>query len=107
VTTIGTAVERSVSRRGYHVIPQLGGHGIGRTIHEAPAVPNFPDPSNHDPLARGLVLTVEPLIAAGVGRIGPTRPDGWTLPTRDGSLSAHVEHTVIVTTGAPLVLTRL
>lgn len=106
IRDVGHAVNAEVTRRGYRVIPELGGHGIGRTIHEPPSIPNYPDVDATEVLTEGLVVTVEPIIAAGVGRVRHAS-DGWTLPTADGALSAHVEHTIIVTTGRPLVLTRL
>ncbi|MGB7433864.1 MAG: type I methionyl aminopeptidase [Candidatus Acidiferrum sp.] len=104
VREIGRAVEREVRRRGFHVIRELGGHGIGRTIHEKPSVPNFADPLNHAQLTEGLVLTIEPIIAAGTSRIA-LNPDKWTLRTVDGSLAAHYEHTLVITQGEPIVLT--
>jgi methionyl aminopeptidase len=106
INTIGGAICREVERRGYQVIPELGGHGIGRTLHEPPSVPNYFDKSNTGRLTRGLVVTVEPIITTGRGRVR-AGSDGWVLPTIDGSLSAHIEHTVVVTDGSPLVLTRL
>jgi methionyl aminopeptidase len=104
VREIGRAVEREVRRRGFHVIRELGGHGIGHTIHEDPSVPNFPDPFNHACLTEGLVLTIEPIIAAGTSRI-TLDADRWTLRTSDGSLAAHHEHTLVITPGKPIVLT--
>ncbi len=106
IGSVGEAIAREVTHRGYRVIPELGGHGIGRTIHEPPSIPNYPDPHATAALTEGLVVTVEPIITAGVGRVRQA-PDGWTLPTIDGGLSAHVEHTIVVTGGRPLVLTRL
>lgn len=104
VREIGRAVEREVRRSGFSVIRELCGHGVGRTIHESPAIPNFADPGARTRLTEGLVITIEPVIAAGNGR---TRldPDGWTFRTEDGSLSAHYEHTVVITRGQPVLLT--
>lgn len=104
VREIGRAVEREVRRRGFHVIRELGGHGIGHTIHEDPSVPNFPDPFNHARLAEGMVLTIEPIIAAGTSQIR-LDSDKWTLRTTDGSLAAHYEHTLVITDRKPIVLT--
>lgn len=104
VREIGRAVDREVRRRGFHVIRELGGHGIGRTIHEEPAVPNFPDPFSHARLTEGLVLTIEPIIAAGTSRV-TLDADKWTVRTSDGSLAAHYEHTLVITRGQPVVLT--
>jgi methionyl aminopeptidase len=88
VFEIGKAVERQVQRDGFFVIRELGGHGIGRTIHEEPRIPNFADFSASQILTAGLVITVEPIIAAGTGEV-VLGPDGWTLRTADGSPSAH------------------
>jgi methionyl aminopeptidase len=104
VREIGRAVEREVRRRGFYVIRELGGHGIGRTIHEEPSVPNFPDPFRRAQLTEGMVLTIEPIIAAGTNRVTLDR-DRWTLRTSDGSLAAHYEHTLVITRGRPILLT--
>jgi len=104
VYDIGRAVEHEAGRCGFAVIRDLCGHGVGRTIHEAPSVPNFHDPRHRTRLTEGLVITIEPIVAAGSGR-AELQPDGWTIRTEDRSLSAHYEHTVVVTRGAPLVLT--
>jgi methionyl aminopeptidase len=101
---IGRAVEREVRRRGFHVIPELGGHGVGRTIHEEPRVPNFAEPSARHTLTEGLVITIEPIIAMGTGRVFTDR-DGWTVRTADRSWSAHYEHTVVITKNEPILLT--
>jgi methionyl aminopeptidase len=104
VSEIGRAVEKEVRRAGFSVIRDLGGHGIGRTIHEAPRVPNFADPQANDILTEGLVITVEPIIAAGSGRILVAK-DGWTVCTADRRPSAHYEHTLVITKGEPILLT--
>jgi methionyl aminopeptidase len=104
VNEIGRAVEGEVRRRGFSVIKGLCGHGVGRTIHEEPSVPNYYDPFQTDVLTEGLVLTIEPMISAGSTQVVED-DDGWTLRTRDGSLSAHYEHTLVITRGAPIVLT--
>jgi methionyl aminopeptidase len=101
---IGRAVEREVRRRGFHVVRELGGHGVGRTIHEEPRVPNYADPSARDILTEGLVITIEPIIAATTGRVSLDR-DGWTVRTADRSLSAHYEHTIVITKREPILLT--
>jgi methionyl aminopeptidase len=101
---IGRAVEDEVCRKGFSVVRTLQGHGIGRTIHEEPMIPNWPDPDARGWLTDGLVITLEPIIAAGHGE-AREGDDGWTMLTRDGSLAAHFEHTMIVTRGAPLLLT--
>ena len=96
--------EREVRRRGFHVIKELGGHGIGRTIHEPPSVPNYADFSAQHKLTEGLVITIEPIIAAGTGQVSLDQ-DRWTYRTVDGSLSAHYEHTIVITRGQPVLLT--
>ena len=104
VCDIGRAVEREVRRSGFSVIRDLGGHGIGRTIHEEPHVPNYADPAASQVLTEGLVITVEPIIAAGSGRAFVAK-DGWTVCTADGRASAHYEHTLVITQGKPILLT--
>jgi len=104
VSEIGRVIEREVRRSGFSIIRDLGGHGIGRTIHEEPRVPNYADPEASQILTEGLVITVEPIIAAGSGR-SVTAKDGWTIVTADHQPSAHYEHTLVITKGAPLVLT--
>jgi methionyl aminopeptidase len=104
VFEIGKMVEREVRRAGFSVVRELGGHGIGRTIHEPPHVPNYADPQAQQILNEGLVITVEPIIASGSGRVF-TDKDGWTVRTVDHSLSAHFEHTLVITSGAPILLT--
>src|SRR5271168_2413894 len=101
---IGRAVEREVRRRGFHVVRELGGHGVGHTIHEEPRVPNYADPGALHLLTEGLVVTIEPIIAATTGRVSLDR-DGWTVRTADGSLSAHYEHTIVITKRDPILLT--
>ena len=101
---IGRAVEREVRRDGFSVIRELGGHGIGRTIHEEPRIPNYADPQARHVLTEGLVITVEPIIAAGSGR-ALLAPDGWTMKTADRRPSAHYEHTLVITKRTPLLLT--
>jgi methionyl aminopeptidase len=101
---LGGIVETAVERRGARVLRELTGHGIGRTIHEGPSVPNFADPEATEILTEGLVLTIEPIIAQST-RETVTEDDGWTISTDDGSVSAHAEHTLVVRDGRPLILT--
>jgi methionyl aminopeptidase len=82
----------------------LAGHGVGRTIHEWPTVPNEHDSRQKDVLSEGLVLTIEPMISAG-SPLPVQDADGWTIRTRDRSLSAHHEHTIVITAGEPVILT--
>jgi methionyl aminopeptidase len=104
VNVISRAVESTVRARGFTVVIGLGGHGVGRTIHEPPSVPNHYDPWQRDVLTDGLVLTIEPIISAGSPRIRQDR-DGWTTRTSDGSWAAHHEHTLVITRDRPVVLT--
>jgi methionyl aminopeptidase len=104
VRAISEAVAGEAAARGVAVLEELGGHGIGRTIHEEPSVPNTPDPLSTARLHEGLVITVEPILGAGGPGIRPGG-DGWTIRTADGALAAHTEHTIVVTGGRPLVLT--
>jgi methionyl aminopeptidase len=104
VSAIGRIVEREVRGHGFAVVRGLDGHGIGRTIHEPPSVPNSYNPRQTDVLTEGLVITIEPIICAGAGRAIESS-DGWTIRTADGSLAAHHEHTLVITRAAPLLLT--
>lgn len=101
---IGRAVSDSARRDGFTVVRELSGHGIGRTIHEPPAVPNSYEPSARQKLTRGLVLAVEPMLTMGGGAVVEDE-DGWTIRTADGTPAAHFEQTIVVTDGAPIVLT--
>jgi methionyl aminopeptidase len=104
VSEIGRAIEAKVRDSGFFVIQELSGHGIGRTIHEHPSVPNFDDPSARTILTEGLVITIEPIIASRSGRAFLAR-DGWTMRTADRGLAAHYEHTLVITSSEPLLLT--
>lgn len=102
VGAIGKAVNDEVRRRGFSVIEELAGHGIGRKIHEEPDVPNID--WDGPTLTDGLVITIEPIIAAGAGDVYMD-DDGWTVKTYDRSPSAHFEHTIVITEGAPILVT--
>jgi len=104
VSDIGAAVEREVRRDGFSVVRELCGHGIGRTIHEEPQILNYWDPRRRTRLNEGLVITIEPIISAGSGS-AYLSSDRWTMKTADGSLSAHFEHTIVITRDAPILLT--
>ena len=104
VNDIGRVVSREVRRSGFSVVRGLDGHGIGRTIHEEPRVPNVYDPMARRKLTRGLVLAVEPMVTCGSGRVVEAE-DGWTVLTADGAPAAHFEQTIVVMDGAPIVLT--
>lgn len=104
VNEIGRAVEAEVRRSRFFVVDQLCGHGIGRTIHEKPSVPNFADPEATQILTKGLVITIEPIIASHSSGAFLSR-DGWTMRTADRGLAAHYEHTLMITDGEPMLLT--
>src|SRR5262249_34420573 len=95
---VGRAIDREVRRRGFSVVRELGGHGVGRSIHEEPSVPNWSDPTARDILTEGLVITVQPIISEHRGDVR-LDADGWTVKTRDGGFSAHYEHTIVITRG--------
>ncbi len=100
---LGYAVQALVESRGYSVVRDFVGHGIGRRLHEAPQIPNFGAPGTGMRLRAGMVLAIEPMVNAGQADVR-TLEDGWTAVTADGSLSAHFEHTVAVTEGEPEIL---
>jgi methionyl aminopeptidase len=102
---VGAAVERVVEARGFSVLRDLQGHGVGRAIHEPPQVPSWGAPWATERLTEGLVMTIEPIIGAGGREVVQDAFDGWTVRTRDGARSAHAEHTIAITRGQPLVLT--
>jgi methionyl aminopeptidase len=104
INHLGRAIQSSVQADGYSVCADLMGHGIGRRIHEPPNIPNYDAAGCDQPLTEGLVITIEPIIAAGRGQVREAG-DGWTIKTRDATRSAHSEHTIVITTGAPLILT--
>ncbi len=102
---IGWAVQNHVEKHGYSVVEQFAGHGIGRHMHEAPQVMNYGPAGRGPRLSVGMVLAIEPMVNEG----GPEvviEDDGWTAVTKDGSLSAHFEHSVAITENGPLVLSR-
>ncbi len=110
ISDIGAAIEAAVAPHGYGIVRDYVGHGIGKKLHEEPQVPHYgparwsrgqPNPR----LRTGMVLAIEPMINAGTHEV-ETLPDGWTVVTKDGSLSAHWEHTIAVTDDGPRVLTR-
>lgn len=105
LNAIGATVEQAVTSRGHAVCTELMGHGIGRRIHEPPHVPNHYVPRLSQLLTEGLVLTIEPIISSGNGSVRESS-DGWTVCTADGAVSAHAEHTIVVTAGEPVVVTR-
>ena len=104
LSDIGHAVQSWVEAHGYSVVREFVGHGIGERLHEEPNVPNYGLPGRGPKLAEGMVLAIEPMVAAGRADV-KVLGDRWTAVTKDGSLAAHFEHTVVVTAGEPLVLT--
>ena len=101
---VGSAVQRYVEARGYSVVRQFVGHGVGAKMHEDPAVPNFGTPGRGVRLLPGMTIAIEPMINAGVKEVR-TLKDGWTTVTADGKLSAHFEHSVAITPDGPVILT--
>jgi methionyl aminopeptidase len=104
VSDISHAIQRVTEANGFSVVRSLVGHGVGRSMHEDPQIPNFGEPGHGPVLAAGMVFAIEPMITAG----GPDvvlHEDQWSISTADGSLAAHFEHTVAVTEGGPHVLT--
>ncbi|MEV4945461.1 type I methionyl aminopeptidase [Streptomyces sp. NPDC053755] len=104
---IAHAVGRVCRRAGYGIADGFGGHGIGRSMHEDPGVPNEGRPGRGMPLRHGMVIAIEPMLIAGGGDHHYTAADGWTVRTLDGSRAAHTEHTVAITDDGPRILTAL
>ena len=105
LSDIGAAVQRHVEANGFSVVREFVGHGIGVTLHEEPQIPNYGTPGRGPRLAEGMVLAIEPMVNIGQAGV-KVLSDGWTAVTKDGSLSAHFEHTVAVTADGCRVLTR-
>jgi methionyl aminopeptidase len=101
---IGRVVEARAKQHGFQVIRNIGGHGVGRSIHEAPSVSNTYEPTDKTLLREGMVIAIEPFLTINA-RFVVEDPDGWTLRTPDKTLGAQFEHSIIVTRGAPIVLT--
>jgi methionyl aminopeptidase len=107
VVDISRAVQQRVESSGFSVVREFVGHGVGRKMHEEPQIPNFVEPGKKSPKLRaGMTLAIEPMVNAGRLEVERLK-DGWTVVTRDGSLSAHFEHTVLVTESEPEILTCL
>ncbi len=103
---ISAAIQRYVESRGFNVVREYTGHGIGQEMHEDPQIPNFGQPNRGPRLRPGMTFALEPMVMMGDWRTR-TLSDGWTVVTADGSLSAHFEHTLVVTNGEPEILTKL
>jgi methionyl aminopeptidase len=104
VGDIGHAVQTEVEAAGFSVVRSLVGHGVGRSMHEEPQVPNFGSPGVGPKLVEGMVIAIEPMVNAGTQDV-VMDADGWTISSADGSLSAHFEHTVAITASGPRILT--
>jgi methionyl aminopeptidase len=103
---IGHAVESEAHRHGFGVVREYVGHGIGRQMHEDPQVPNYGKPGTGTKLKKGMAICIEPMFNLG-GHGTQVEPDGWTVVTADGSVSAHFEHTIAITDRGPRVMTLL
>ncbi len=104
VTDISRAVQTYVEGNGFSVVREFVGHGVGRSMHEEPQVPNFVDPKSNQKLRPGMTLAIEPMVNVGQPGVKILK-DGWTVVTQDGLLSAHFEHTVLITESEPEILT--
>jgi methionyl aminopeptidase len=105
LSDLGHAVQKVTEEAGFAVVRSLVGHGVGRTMHEDPQIPNFGEPGRGPTLAPGMTFAIEPMINAGSPDI-VVLEDRWSIVTDDGSLSAHFEHTVAITDAEPRILTR-
>jgi len=105
ISDIGHAIQLHVEAHGLSVVREFVGHGIGSALHEEPQIANYGEPGRGPRLAEGMTLAIEPMVNVGRPAV-KVLADGWTAVTKDGSLSAHFEHTVAVTKSGPLVLTR-
>ena len=105
ISDIGHAIQKHVETHGFSVVREFVGHGIGAALHEEPQIANYGEPGRGPRLAEGMVLAIEPMVNMGRPAV-KVLGDGWTAVTKDGSLSAHFEHTVAVTKTGPLVLTQ-
>ena len=103
---IGSTIQRYCEERGFSVVREFTGHGVGKQMHEDPSVPNFGTPGRGVRLLPGMTIAIEPMINMGGAGIRQL-PDGWTIKTKDGSLSAHFEHTVAITSNGPVILTKI
>jgi methionyl aminopeptidase len=106
LSDVGYAVQCRAEKEGYGVVRQFVGHGIGRQMHEPPQVPNFGRPGRGPRLREGMVFAIEPMVNIGTEKVRVLK-DGWTAVTEDGQLSAHFEHTVLITGNGPEVLTQI
>jgi methionyl aminopeptidase len=103
---ISAAVQSVVEEAGYSVVRDFVGHGIGKSLHEEPQIPNFGQKGRGIELKRGMILAIEPMVNEGKYKV-KILPDGWTVVTKDGSLSAHFEHSIAITDDGPDILSKL
>jgi methionyl aminopeptidase len=104
VVDISRAIQTFVERHGFSIVREFVGHGVGRTMHEEPQVPNYVDGKSSPKLRPGMTLAIEPMVNAGTPAVHILK-DGWTVVTNDGKPSAHFEHTVLITESEPEILT--
>jgi methionyl aminopeptidase len=102
---IGSAIQKEIEGAGFKVIKELGGHGVGELVHEEPFVPNFGKPGQGAELVEGMVLALEPISSAGKAAV-KLDADGYTIRTKDGSRSAHFEHTILIEKGGARIITK-
>jgi methionyl aminopeptidase len=103
---VGYAIQSYCEERGYGVVREYTGHGIGTNLHEEPSVPNYGTAGRGIRLVPGMTIAIEPMINQGKASV-KNMSDGWTVKTSDGKLSAHFEHTIAITSDGPLIMTRL
>ena len=106
ISDISIAIDRYVTPKGYGIVRDLTGHGIGKSLHEEPQILNYDDGSKGQKIRENMTVAIEPMITSGSYQVR-TLSDQWTVVTEDGSLSAHYEHTIAVTANGPEILTRL
>ncbi|MBC8486514.1 MAG: type I methionyl aminopeptidase, partial [Bacteroidetes bacterium] len=106
INDISCAIQNYVEGSGFGVVRELIGHGIGKNLHEEPAIPNYYNPDNKQKLFKGMVLAIEPMVNYGTYEV-TVKNDGWTIITKDNEPSAHYEHSVLITDGEPDILTNI
>jgi len=104
IGNISNTIEINALKNGYSVVKEFIGHGVGKKLHEEPEVPNFGSKDNGPILKEGMVIAIEPMICMGKGDVYVAN-DGWTVKTKDGNISVHFEHTVVITNNGPSILT--
>lgn len=106
ISDVSHAIQSYVEPFGFSIVRDYVGHGVGENLHESPEIPNYGNPGHGVRLERGMTLAIEPMVNAGVYKV-KVLPDGWTVKTRDGRLSAHYENTILITDGEPEILTSI